>query len=348
MKERPVMRGLQGKRARLGGLALGLLVGGVALVPTLASSQSGGSDPVGTQIVNSGQSTGAVNLVAVNGSIDLCAKTATITVAGDSVPIWGYVVKPTGVTCADAPAPTLPGPALAVNDDASVTITLYNALSEFTSLVFPGQTGIVPDTTGVAPGSSRTYTFTASEPGTYLYESGRSSARQVAMGLHGALVVRPSTAGQAYGGPATAYDSEALLVLSEIDPALNAAPTTFPMGSYKPRYWLINGKAFPQTDLISAHAGDRLLLRWLNAGNAHQTMTLLGAHQQVVAKDAAPERHPYDVVAETIAAGQTSDAIVRVPADAAAGTKLPLYNRDMRLTNGSAFPGGMLTYVRVP
>jgi FtsP/CotA-like multicopper oxidase with cupredoxin domain len=342
------MRGLQGKRAMLGGLVLGLLVGAVALVPTLASSQSGGSDPVGTQIVDSGQSTGAVSLVAVNGSIDLCAKTGTITVAGNSVPIWGYVVKPTGVACADAPAPTLPGPALEVDDDESVTIRLFNALSEATSLVFPGQTGMVPDTTGVAPGSSRTYTFTASEPGTYLYESGRNSARQVAMGLHGGLVVRPSTAGQAYGGAATAYDSEALLVLSEIDPALNAAPTTFPMGSYKPRYWLINGKAFPQTDMISADAGDRLLLRWLNAGNSHQTMTLLGSHQRVIATDAAPERHPYDVVSQTIAAGQTVDTIAGVPSAAAAGTKLPLYSRDMRMTNGSSFPGGMLTYVRVP
>jgi FtsP/CotA-like multicopper oxidase with cupredoxin domain len=235
-----------------------------------------------------------------------------------------------------------------VDQGDTVSVRLHNGLGEPSSLVFPGQTGLVPDTTGVGGGATRTYTFTASEPGTYLYESGRNSARQLAMGLHGALIVRPGTAGQAYGGPGSAYDSEALLVLSEIDPALNAAPTTFAMKNYKPSYWLINGKAFPQTDLIAAGAGDELLLRWLNAGSTHQTMTLLGAHQTVLAKDAAPERHPYDVVAETIAAGQTLDTIAHVPSGATSGTRLPLFNREMRLTNGSSFPGGMLTYVQVP
>jgi FtsP/CotA-like multicopper oxidase with cupredoxin domain len=342
------MRGPHGRSGRLGGLALGLVVAAAALVPALAISQGGGGDPVGTQIQDSGQTAGSVAMVHVNGSIDLCAKTGSITVAGTTVDIWGYVVKPAGVPCADAPAASLPGPALEVDEDASVTIRLHNALSQPSSLVFPGQIGPVPDITGVGAGLSRAYTFTASEPGTYLYESGRNSSRQVAMGLYGALIVRPATAGQAYAGSASAYDSEALLVLSEIDPALNAIPATFDMRNYKPRYWLINGKAFPQTDLIAADAGDRLLLRWLNAGNTHQTMTLLGAHQRVVAKDAAPERYPYDVVGETIAAGQTVDTVATVPATATAGTKLPIFNREMRLTNGSSFPGGMLTYVEVP
>jgi FtsP/CotA-like multicopper oxidase with cupredoxin domain len=348
MEERRAMRGRHGRFGKLGAPALGLIVAVAALVPALASSQGGGGAPVGTQIQDAGQTPGAVAMVHVSGAIDLCAKTGSVTVAGNAVPIWGYVVKPAAVACADAPAPSLPGPALEVDEDATVTIRLHNALSQPSSLVFPGQQGLVPDTSGVAAGAMRAYTFTASEPGTYLYESGRNSARQVPMGLYGALIVRPATAGQAYGGPATAYDSEALLVLGEIDPALNAAPSTFDLRTYKPRYWLINGKAFPQTDLIAADAGDRLLLRWLNAGNTHQTMTLLGAHQRVVAKDAAPERHPYDVVSETIAAGQTVDAIAAVPAGAASGTRLPLYNREMRLTNGSSFPGGMLTYVEVP
>jgi FtsP/CotA-like multicopper oxidase with cupredoxin domain len=348
MEESRAMRGRHGRFGKLGGPLLGLVVAAAALGPALAVSQGGGGDPVGTQIQDAGQSAGAVATVHVTGAIDMCAKTGSATIAGSAVPIWGYAVKPAGVACADAPAPSLPGPALEVDEDATVTIRLHNALSRPSSLVFPGQQGLVPDTAGVAAGATRAYTFTASEPGTYLYESGRDSARQVAMGLYGALIVRPAAAGRAYGGSATAYDSEALLLLSEIDPALNAAPATFDLRTYKPRYWLINGKAFPATDLIAAAAGDRLLLRWLNAGNTHQTMTLLGAHQRVVAKDAAPERHPYDVVAETIAAGQTVDAIAVMPAGAASGTRLPLYNREMRLTNGSSFPGGMLTYVEVP
>ena len=41
--------------------------------------------------------------------------------------------------------------------------------------------------------------------------------------MHGALIIRPSVAGQAYDSPTTAYDDEAVLVLSEIDPALTPA-----------------------------------------------------------------------------------------------------------------------------
>ena len=34
-----------------------------------------------------------------------------------------------------------------------------------------------------------TYTFTASNPGTYVYESGTDTGKQVQMGLYGALIV---------------------------------------------------------------------------------------------------------------------------------------------------------------
>ena len=63
------------------------------------------------------------------------------------------------------------------------------------------------DTAGVANGGTRTYTFTAARPGTFLYEAGHTSggARQVAMGLAGALVVLPAD-GTAYGTqPATGH-----------------------------------------------------------------------------------------------------------------------------------------------
>lgn len=334
------MRGRHRRSAVIAGLVLGAAV----LVPPLAVSQLGGT-PVGSQIVPApGQVAGLVATLPIPAAgIDLCAKTGTLALPGPDVTIWGYAVG----TCATAGAPTLPGPALTVGAGDTVTVRLHNALSQPTSLVFGGQQGLVPDTVGVAPGGSRTYTFTAAEPGTYLYESGTASARQVPLGLHGALVVRPATAGQAYGA-GTAYDREAILVLSEIDPALHANPTGFKLTGYRPRHWLINGRAHPETDLVAAGAGEALLLRWLNAGNEHHTMALLGSSQRVIAKDAIPERHPYGAVAETVPAGQTVDAIVRVPAGSPAGTRLPLYSRDMRQTSDGAFPGGMLTYVEVP
>ena len=86
------------------------------------------------------------------------------------------------------------------------------------------------------------------------------------------------------------------------------------MLNWAPPYWLINGEAYPDTDAISAGAGDDVLLRYVNAGFDNSSMALLGAHERVVAKDAYLLANPFDAVAETIPAGATMDAIVTIPA----------------------------------
>jgi len=264
-------------------------------------------------------------------TFNLCASTGSVTMPDSTVvPIWGFSVD-TGSGC---PPAQLPGPVLDVNIGDEVTINLTDVdVPGSVALEFPGQ---------IVTGS---YTFTASNPGTYLY--GSADGRGVLMGLYGALIVRPATAGQAYNTAASAYDTEATLVLSEVDPAFNANPTTFNTVNYAPKYWLINGKAFPQTSNISADAGDRVLLRYVNGGSLHHTMTMLGMHQRVIGRDAYPVTFPYDVVGETIPAGSTLDTIVTIPPGAAAGAKFPLYNRQLHLTNAGAFPGGMLTFIEV-
>jgi FtsP/CotA-like multicopper oxidase with cupredoxin domain len=122
------------------------------------------------------------------------------------------------------------------------------------------------------------------------------------------------------------------------------------MVNYDPKYWLINGEAYPATITptpIQVNAGDRLLIRYVNAGLVHHTMTLLGRHQRAIAKDAYPLTFPFDLVAETIPSGSTADMIVTIPSGAALGTRYALYNRQMRLTNVAAFPGGMMTFITV-
>ena len=275
-------------------------------------------------------------------TINLCAATGSVTMPDSTVvPIWGFS-RNTGSGC---PPAQLPGPVLDVSAGDTVTVNLTNVnIPQQVALVFPGQP-LIPNPAGAAAGGAVSYTFTASNPGTYLYES--SNNKQVLMGLSGALIVRPGIPGQAYTTAASAYTTEAVLVLSEVDPAFNASPTTFNLVNYAPKYWLINGKAYPQTAAIPAPAGGRLLLRYLNAGSLHHTMALLGAHQRVIARDAYPLAFPYDVVGETIAAGQTTDAIATIPATAAVGSTLPVYSRQLHLTNAATFPGGMLTFVTV-
>jgi FtsP/CotA-like multicopper oxidase with cupredoxin domain len=288
-------------------------------------------------------------------TIDLCADEGTLPLPGRSpVDIWGFS-RDTGSGCGPA---TLPGPVLEVNEDDVVTVNLHNNLSEPLSIVFPGQ-DLIPHAVVVPAGGTDSYTFTASNPGTYLYEAdtnapGTSAAVQVAMGLYGALIVRPAAG--AYG-PGTEYAAEEILVLSEIDPNLNnypSGPNDFDFvgdqdeytGGYHPTYFLINGEAHPETNAIEAADGDRLLLRYLNAGLSHHTMTLLGEHQRVIAKDAHPTDNPFDAVAETVPSGSTLDTITTLDGTDP-GDRLPLYSRQLNVTNNGDYPGGMLTFIEV-
>jgi len=143
------------------------------------------------------------------------------------------------------------------------------------------------------------------------------------------------------------FDVEAVVVLSEIDPDLNDDPNGFDMDYYNPKYWLINGEAYPDTGEILADSGSKVLFRYLNASLSQHVMSLGGFYQTVIAGDAYPLTFPYEVVSLTVASGQTFDTIGSVPGDAPSGTMYPLYSANQHVTNGSAFPGGMLTFVTV-
>jgi FtsP/CotA-like multicopper oxidase with cupredoxin domain len=285
---------------------------------------------------------------------ELWATTGTLTLPDAAVvPVWGYSDTAVG-------AAQVPGPALIVNQGDVVTIILHNGLSEATALQVTGQ-AMLPDLVGVPAGGTATYVFTASNPGTYLYEAGllSNAQHQVAMGLYGALVVHstavPATGfvGQAYADPATAFTDEALVVLGTIDPGLNTnpVPAAFDMRDYRPAYYLINGQAYSNTQEITATFGvtSTVLLRYINADIDYHSMALLGLDQTVIAHNAFPLAHPLGVTAETIGPGQTSDVLVTVPATAPQGSKFPLYDGNLLFHNGGAAGyGGMLTFLSLP
>jgi FtsP/CotA-like multicopper oxidase with cupredoxin domain len=278
-----------------------------------------------------------------------------------------------------------PGPFLCANEGDHVTITLHNTLKVPTSMLFTGITEVLVNgspevadtpTTGllqpIAPAGSATYTFTASLPGTFLYESGTDPQLQVQMGLTGGLVVRPSTpaaqcggtpapncayaytppascdnpytaatAAHAYDNPYSTFNScqEYVHLLSEIDPDLHhhveAGDTSFDWAHYNARYYMINGRTFPDTvspNFSSAlpsqpygalvHVQPRsaanpnpALIRYLNAGpvaypfhphsNHESTLGVDGRPMVTAAgQDASVDR--FDVV---VAPGQTIDTV---------------------------------------
>ncbi|RIK33327.1 MAG: hypothetical protein DCC55_35185, partial [Chloroflexi bacterium] len=283
-------------------------------------------------------------------TVNLCASTGALSLPNSvNVPIWGFVDSGGG-PCTPGQANSLPGPSLRAAAGDTVIINLTNALNTPTSIVIPGQlltaSGGAPGPfTQEAPanGGTVTYSFTAT-PGAFLYESGSDFDIQVAMGLYGALIVESATPGQAYTQPTSAFTNEAVLVLSEIDPNLNANPSGFNMLDYKPVYWLLNGKVYPDTAPVATAAGNTLLLRYLNAGFDNFSMTILGLHQRVIAKNSFELTNPFYAVAETIPAGETLDAVVAIPASPSTFS-FPLYNRNMYVTNNGSGPGGMRTLI---
>jgi hypothetical protein len=200
----------------------------------------------------------------MNPTFTLTTKTGYISTPDDNVVfMWGYAEG--------GSAFQHPSPVLCVNEGDTVTIILHNTLPEPVSITFPGQENVLANGAPVQPqfdgdgdltsltnvaaanGGSVTYSFTASNPGTFLYQSGTNPAKQVRMGLFGVLIVRPSLgANYVNNRPDSQFnpDTEFLVLLSEIDPYLNQAVErgqSFNMANYHPRYWLINGRGFPDS-----------------------------------------------------------------------------------------------------
>jgi len=302
---------------------------------------------------------------------ELWAKPGTLSLAGSTPTIWGLAAT----QCSSA---STPGPVLVVTAGQTVTLKVHNWLPDPLAMTVPGMASGagddvdgVPAWTGsqgdcsadpvVAPAddaSVTSYTFTApaSAPGTYLYEAGHTAmgARQVAMGLVGALVVRPAdfaTNQTLDGTAATAFDDEAVLVLTEVDPAFNAAPATYNLKAFHPTHRLINGQEFPNTTAIATDHSRRTLLRYVNGGVLGHSMGVLGVKETVLATNATTSTDRPALVSDMIAAGQTEDALVTFPAGGS--DTLPVYETAGTLDNAGQTVGttrivgfgGMLTFL---
>jgi FtsP/CotA-like multicopper oxidase with cupredoxin domain len=268
-------------------------------------------------------------IVTPGTTFNLSARDGYISVAdGGSIYTWGYTA---GATM------QLPGPTLEVTEGDTVTVNLTNALPAAAgnvSIVFPGHdarpcapgaldvdgnctavTGIQGAVTQEAPtGGTVTYTFVADTPGTYTYYSGTRPDLQVEMGLYGTIIVRPATVptgctSAAYSHAGTCYDREFLFLLSEIDLQIHqaaedqktgAGPIDIGTGDYNPVYWLLNGRAGPDTmaaagtgilptqpynSLPTMKPGEKLLLRIVGGGRDFHPFHTHGNHVRVLARD---------------------------------------------------------------
>lgn len=265
---------------------------------------------------------------------------------GGAIHFWGYQAldAPPGA----AAVPQYPGPTLVIDQNATVTIELETELpfSRCTSLVFPGHT---VSATGGNPGllarescpgdaAPVSYTFTASEPGTYMYYSGTEPELQIEMGLVGAILVRPTGHPEwAYNHPDTSFDHEYMFLLTSMDPLVHQLAEQNRFGEIDlaqrwPVYWFINGRAAPD-DLADPYVswlphqpyncaprmtpGERVLVRILGGDQDQHPLHLHGNHYYEIARygrmltttgGAGPDARRFRFTTNSVP-GQTVDAI---------------------------------------
>ena len=244
-------------------LVLVLLIGLLAFSPVARIQPAQAQNPVAT--------TGVVCTTgnSPNPSFSLTAQSGYIQMPDmNTMYMWSY-----GLTDGSFQHP---GPTLCVNEGDTVTVVLQNNMdySLPTSLIFPGQENVLangvlsqPEFDGsgnltslansAAFGGSVTYSFVATRPGTFIYESGTDTKTQVPMGLFGALIVRPGLgADHVFDRPDSQFTptEEFMALLSEIDPYQHAAwaigltqGSNYNLNNYRARYWLINGRGFPDS-----------------------------------------------------------------------------------------------------
>jgi FtsP/CotA-like multicopper oxidase with cupredoxin domain len=289
----------------------------------------------------------------------------------NAVTIWGFALDTDNNFATVDGTVTSPGPMLSVPaTDTTLTIHLKNTLPEPVSIVIPGQiAAMVPQffTDGqgrsrvrsftaeaAANGGEATYTWTNFRPGTFMYQSGAHIAVQVQMGLFGG-VRKDAVAGQVY--PGIGYDREAILLFSEIDPALHAAVAggTYGPGramtstiDYAPKYFLYNGQAeITLTGVVPAIAvGDRILVRLINAGIMSRAPELLNSSMTVLSEDGNVAPYPtLERNALALLAGKTMDVII---APETAGVTMSLFDRRGYVSLGTANGGGTQTGQVIP
>jgi FtsP/CotA-like multicopper oxidase with cupredoxin domain len=293
---------------------------------------------------------GAAVLGVSGTSFTLTAKADRIqTPEGGNLLIWGFA---SGGGRAQYPAPTL-----IVREGQAISVRVSNQLppgfNQRVSLAIAGQPGVTatcttapcvqgPITMEAGFGGTVTYTFTASRPGTFLYNSASSPDLQIEMGLTGAMIVQPATPGQAYDSATSAFDQEYLFFLTEMDSAIHdlvedagvdAAYASGRLARYFPNYWFINGRNAPDTmaepfisrlptqpytALARTHPGDRLLMRVVGGGHDLHPFHHHGQHARVLAVDAHPletTAGAFDLTHEVFTIqsvpGQTVDALFR-------------------------------------
>lgn len=244
---------------------------------------------------------------------------------------------------------------------------------------FPNQIALydgVPEASISVPvGRDFDYYYKPLDPGTYMYHCHFEPVEHIQMGMVAPLIVRPliekapGNQGKkfAYNDVSTEFDREYFIFISELDEVAHSLVLNvqeFDWTEYKPGYWLLNGRSYPDTiktgssapsnqpytSLIRANEGERVLLRFINLGFQQHSIELLNVPLKIIGIDAKQPIGADGLDLSCfkniiyIGAGQTYDVLFTAPG---VGT-YPLFNRSYNKNiNAGAVPGGMVTEVQI-
>jgi FtsP/CotA-like multicopper oxidase with cupredoxin domain len=319
--------------------------------------------------------------------------------------IFGFIHVPVGATVAELESTYKgnaqhPAPILGFRQDTDIKITLSNLglvvrpdLTDSHTIHWHGFRAPValfdgvPEVSIAVPEQRQfTYFYRPHDAGTYMYHCHFEDVEHVQMGMTSIVFVRPTQGDKVVyndGDGSTAFDREFAILLNEIWTTMHDNDELIQESihsDYKPDYFTLNGRVYPQTilpsgdaslpsqplsSLVQCNGGDKVLLRLANLGYQQHAMQLPGIRMKVVGEDATLLRSPsgadltYWANTLYMGPGEARDVIFTAPAFNAArpgasdtlGNYNTYYFKNRSAwklsNNGAPGAGGMMTEVRV-
>lgn len=208
-------------------------------------------------------------------------------ITGEDVYFMGYSSSPDDLN--------IPGESFIVQEGDTVEITIVNTLDSSHSFVIDGQV----DSGSIAGGKTKTFSFTATGSGSFMYYDGLNLPYNRLCGLHGGMGIMPSgSSNELYPGSPT-FKKQNFWIFSDIDPVWNDKVSSgrTPRTDFIPRYFTLNGLGglppgapghgdptkdamYDPRSVLHGHIGDRTLIRVMNPGMAQHAVHVHANHME--------------------------------------------------------------------
>jgi FtsP/CotA-like multicopper oxidase with cupredoxin domain len=246
---------------------------------------------------------------------------------GRSITVWGFNDGGGGMGGMGGMSGSFPSPAIRVTEGQIVHTVFSNSGMMWLHTIH--HHGIEPSTENDGVGhysfdvaGTYTYQWKAAHAGTYFYHCHTNTVLHAEMGMYGGLIIDPPGGpGTLYSGGPT-YDQEVIWACDEFDSnwhnlAWDAGTCGADVGLNRlnPDYFIISGVDGAQSALtasgvaVQMNRGQRLLVRYINAGYLPQRISFGGLTATVFMSDGRPLPSPIQVQSLETSSAERYDCI---------------------------------------